>query len=236
MTPPPFRPPFRPPQPPPDPLSAEPDGAEPDGGDSALTTGEAMTVVNRPSPSQRKVHSDPKHPIPGVGSTIPVADRPTDPGAAGGPPSAVTLVNGVVSSAPPTVTDVTDVPAPRLAEPTPVPVAPQPPVVQPVLRVLRGEKLDVLPYLILNGKNYIGRSTPDKPADIDITVQERIEQVWASRQHAVVSFENGVVQIEDLNSLNGTFVNRVRLHPGLPRPLLPGDIVQIGTVQLRFEV
>ena len=41
--------------------------------------------------------------------------------------------------------------------------------------------------------------------------------------------------IEDLNSLNGTFVNRQRIHPGQQRELHPGDIVQVGTVQLRVE-
>ena len=68
-------------------------------------------------------------------------------------------------------------------------------------------------YPIYPGRNYIGRTT-DKPADIDLTGQEPPEQVWSSRQHAVVILDRGGLTIEDLNSLNGTFVNRTRLSPG----------------------
>ena len=42
------------------------------------------------------------------------------------------------------------------------------------------------------------------------------------------------VAVEDLNSLNGTWVNGVRIHPGQRRPLKPGDVLQIGTVQMKL--
>lgn len=102
------------------------------------------------------------------------------------------------------------------------------------LIVVRGERLGQ-EYPLLPGKNFIGRSTPEKPADIDLTSQERAEQVWASRQHAVVALDGGVPTLEDLNSLNGTFVNRVRLYPGQRATLRPGDVVQVGTVQMRLD-
>lgn len=104
----------------------------------------------------------------------------------------------------------------------------------PQLRVVRGEKIDMI-FRILPGKNYLGRTSPDKPVDIDLTNQERVEQVWASRQHAVITLDRGAVLLEDLNSLNGTYVNRVRLYPGQSKVLQPGDVLQIGTVQLRLE-
>ncbi len=109
------------------------------------------------------------------------------------------------------------------------------PGAQPRLRVLRGERLDVPPFALLDGKNYIGRFV-DKPVDIDLTGQEPTDQVWASRQHAVITVSNGVITIEDLNSLNGTFLNRSRIHPGQGRKLAAGDIIQIGMVQLRIEM
>ena len=53
--------------------------------------------------------------------------------------------------------------------------------------------------------------------DIDLDDQEAADRIWSSRQHAVITFENGTLTIEDLNSLNGTFVNRTRVHPGQVR-------------------
>jgi FHA domain len=114
---------------------------------------------------------------------------------------------------------------------TPPPVAPAAP---PRLVVIRGEKLNV-EFPVYDGKNYVGRAS-DKPVDIDLTGQEASDQVWSSRQHALVTHDHGTLLVEDLNSLNGTFVNRSRLHPGQKRVLQSGDVVQIGTVQFRVEI
>jgi hypothetical protein len=107
-------------------------------------------------------------------------------------------------------------------------------VVKPYLVVLRGEKID-MQYPIYSGKNYMGR-TDERPVDIDLEIQEPPDRIWTSRQHAVITFENGVLTIEDLNSLNGTFVNRTRVHPGQVRALQGNDIIQVGTVQMRLIV
>jgi len=45
--------------------------------------------------------------------------------------------------------------------------------------------------------------------------------------------EDGILTVEDLNSSNGTFINRTRLYPGQKRVLNIDDIVQIGTVQMK---
>jgi len=88
---------------------------------------------------------------------------------------------------------------------------------------------------IYEGRNFIGR--PDeRPVDIDLVDQESPDRVWASRQHAVVTYENGVLTIEDLNSLNGTFVNRARITPGQQRVLQVNDVIQIGTVHLKVTM
>ncbi len=106
--------------------------------------------------------------------------------------------------------------------------------IRPQMVVVRGERLDVA-YPILKGKNFIGRMA-DQPVDIDLESQEPVERIWTSRQHAVVTYENGALILEDLASLNGTFVNRTRLYPGHAKILQPGDIVQIGTVQMRLTI
>lgn len=56
----------------------------------------------------------------------------------------------------------------------------------------------------------------------------------ASQQHARVYLENNAVLIEDLNSLNGTYVNGERIEK--PVELLSGDEVMIGTTKLFFIV
>ncbi len=105
------------------------------------------------------------------------------------------------------------------------------PGVRPRLRVVRGRKLNA-EYAINDGPNFIGRRD-DHPIAIDLEDQEPAERIWTSRKHAVLHFVDGSLEIEDLNSLNGTFVNRIRLAPGDRRSLSINDIVQVGTIQLR---
>jgi hypothetical protein len=110
------------------------------------------------------------------------------------------------------------------------PTAPAAPT-SPKLVVVRGQRMDVQ-YPIYPGKNYLGR-TDDKPVDIDLEDQESQDRIWTSRQHAVVTFEDGKLTVEDLNSLNGTFVNRTRVHPGQVKDLQENDVIQVGTVHLK---
>jgi len=105
---------------------------------------------------------------------------------------------------------------------------------QPKLLVTRGLKQNV-EYPIYPGQNYIGRAD-EKPVDVDLDDQEPPDRVWSSRQHALVLFENNEMTIEDLNSANGTFLNRVKLPGGQKQPLKNDDVIQIGTVQLKVKV
>jgi FHA domain len=106
-----------------------------------------------------------------------------------------------------------------------------PGLANPKLVVVRGQRMDVQ-YPLFAGKNYLGR-TDDKPVDIDLDDQEAPDRIWTSRQHAVITLDNGALAIEDLNSLNGTFVNRTRVHPGQVRELHENDVIQVGTVHMK---
>ncbi len=53
-----------------------------------------------------------------------------------------------------------------------------------------------------------------------------------SRRHAQFELANGIVLVNDLGSANGTLVNGQRLAPNQPRPLMPGDQVQLGSTTL----
>lgn len=126
-------------------------------------------------------------------------------------------------------------PAPIASAPVPSPVSDDPYFVSdsanPRLYVVRGQKPKV-EFPILGGLNFIGRAD-DKPVDIDLEDQENPERVWASRQHAVIEFEDNKITIEDLNSSNGTFLNRNKIYPGQKMPLKANDMVQIGNIQMK---
>lgn len=70
----------------------------------------------------------------------------------------------------------------------------------------------------------IGRS-PDN----DIGIPER----HVSRQHAVITYRDGVFVITDLGSANGTFVNDRRLSE--PFPLAHGDVIRLYVPVLNFS-
>ncbi|MFN4259960.1 MAG: FHA domain-containing protein [Gemmataceae bacterium] len=130
-------------------------------------------------------------------------------------------------------------PAPPPAAPAPAPAAEAvegqlPPGAAPRLVVMRGQKINA-EYPVYEGHNFVGRAD-EKPVDIDLEDQEPPDRVWSSRQHALITFENNVLAIEDLNSSNGTFVNRTRVYPGQKRTLNVNDVIQIGTVQLKVVI
>ncbi|MBL8799566.1 MAG: FHA domain-containing protein [Planctomycetia bacterium] len=102
------------------------------------------------------------------------------------------------------------------------------------LVVVRGLRTQV-EYPIYEGMNYIGRFD-ENPVDIDITDQESPTEPQSSRQHACVTWEGGSLFVEDMNSANGTFVNRVRLTPSQKKQLRNGDFIQTGTVMFLVKL
>ncbi len=129
-------------------------------------------------------------------------------------------------------------PAAAVAPPPAAPAAqaPIPAGAQIKLVVQRGVKIGE-EYNIFPGENFIGRAD-EKPVDVDLTFQEPEDRVWCSRQHALIVYDDaaGTLTIEDLNSSNGTFVNRARVYPGQPAQLHAGNTIQIGTVHMRIKV
>ena len=77
-------------------------------------------------------------------------------------------------------------------------------------------------YVLERERLTIGRS-PDSDIFLD--------DVTVSRRHAVLTRKGGGFSIQDLGSLNGTFVNRRRVDA---QDLQDGDDVQIGKYKLTF--
>jgi hypothetical protein len=61
----------------------------------------------------------------------------------------------------------------------------------------------------------------------------RLEDTFASSQHARLAPHGEVMVLEDLGSTNGTYLNEEPLRG--PQPLHPGDRIRIGDSQFTFE-
>ena len=174
-------------------------------------------VMSDPPPAALFV-DEPQH--------VPAPEPVAPPAAVAPPPPVVAVAAAAVAPAAP--------PAPAGAAAGTGPSVP--PGSKPKLVVKRGQKIG-FEFPIYPESNYIGRSD-DKPVDIDLEDQEPPERVWCSRQHALILFDENAwtITVEDLNSSNGTYVNRERVYPGQPRQLFVNDTVQIGTVHLSLKV
>ncbi len=82
----------------------------------------------------------------------------------------------------------------------------------------------------------IGRLDPASASfpDIDLTNDGGLAK-GVSRRHAKITRRGSEVFIEDLGSINGTFLNRERLPPYLPRMLKSGDELRLGKLVLRVS-
>ena len=56
---------------------------------------------------------------------------------------------------------------------------------------------------------------------------------FASARHARIEPRRDGVWVEDIGSTNGTYVNGARI--GKPRALRPGDVIRVGSTDLRYE-
>ena len=91
-------------------------------------------------------------------------------------------------------------------------------------------------FLIEDGNNLIGRWDPDAGAFPEIDLEQEDVDAKISRKHAVIEQNGDMVTLEDIGSLNGTFVNRgPRLEQGAKHQLKIGDEIVIGKVFLKLE-
>jgi hypothetical protein len=89
---------------------------------------------------------------------------------------------------------------------------------------------------LLGRSNYtLGRSIKDQAVvpDIDLANYDAYEY-GVSRLHAEMRIESDGVFVIDLESANGTLINGKRLNSLKPTPLLHGDVLQLGRMQLQL--
>lgn len=130
-------------------------------------------------------------------------------------------------------------PMPSQQVPTPG-VAPGPPPVYAPMAAVQGRLVvqgtnASLPFPPGRTEIVVGREDPVSNVfpEIDLT-DHGGDEGGVGRRHARIFLQGVQVLIEDLNSVNYTYVNRERLMPGQPRSLSDGDEVQLGRVKLTF--
>jgi serine/threonine-protein kinase len=81
----------------------------------------------------------------------------------------------------------------------------------------------------------IGRTHRNIVADIDLGPHGG-SQLGISRRHACLIRQDQGWAIDDLESLNGTFVNSIQVKPGHPVPLHDGDQIRCSRMSLVFSL
>lgn len=87
----------------------------------------------------------------------------------------------------------------------------------------RGQARDTIPIPV--GGLLIGRSAQCDLRLLDPTV---------SRKHCLIKYRDGRLQVEDLNSLTGTYVNEERVHRS--QSLKSADAVRVGSVEFYVQL
>jgi pSer/pThr/pTyr-binding forkhead associated (FHA) protein len=80
-------------------------------------------------------------------------------------------------------------------------------------------------YVLMEGAT----ATMGRASSNDIYIPEQ----HVSRQHAVVSYREGIFMLTDLDSANGTFINDERISESFP--LASGDIIRLHVPTLEFS-
>ncbi|MAS34837.1 MAG: hypothetical protein CL610_12575 [Anaerolineaceae bacterium] len=90
-------------------------------------------------------------------------------------------------------------------------------------------------YLDENDELVLGRIDPDTgdSPPIDLTAYKAAEK-GVSRRHAVITRRETALNLIDLGTTNGTFLNGQRLVANQPRVLRDGDEVRLGHLVLRI--
>jgi hypothetical protein len=88
-----------------------------------------------------------------------------------------------------------------------------------------------------DGNNLVGRWDPETGSFPEVDLDADDPEAKISRKHALIRIDGGKITIEDIGSLNGTYVNRQpRLSPGSPAEIKSGEEVIIGKTFLKLVV
>jgi hypothetical protein len=175
---------------------------------------------------------------PPAAATPPAEPKPEPAPEAAAPPS-----NGAEAPPPAEEPKPSDAPTgeikPEAAAPAPAPVevpAGEVAAFKARLSVVRGGRKGQ-EFPLEDGNNLVGRWDPDTGSFPEVDLDADDPEAKISRKHALIRIADAKITIEDIGSLNGTYVNRQpRLAPGSPVELKTGDEIIIGKTFLKLVV
>jgi hypothetical protein len=180
-----------------------------------------------PAPSESaKAEAAPSEPAPVEAAPVPQPEgAPAEPEAAPPPSEAPTGEIKAEAAAPAAAVEA---PAPEAAA--------APAAFKAKLMLVRGGRKGQ-EFPLEEGNNLVGRWDPETGAFPEVDLDADDPEAKISRKHALIRIEGGKLTIEDIGSLNGTYVNRQpRLQPGSPVELKTGDEIIIGKTFLKLVV
>jgi pSer/pThr/pTyr-binding forkhead associated (FHA) protein len=129
---------------------------------------------------------------------------------------------------------------PEVAKPVEAPAAPAAAgsagLFKARLKVVRGGRKDQ-EFPLEDGNNLVGRWDPETGSFPEVDLDADDPEAKISRKHALIRIADGKITVEDIGSLNGTYVNRgSRLQPGSPVELKTGDEIIIGKTFLKLTI
>ncbi len=92
-------------------------------------------------------------------------------------------------------------------------------------------------FELQDGINLIGRWDQDGGACPEVDLDDHDIEAKISRKHAVIELRGGQAFLEDVGSMNGTYLRKTqRLEPNRPVEIVDGDEFLVGKTLLRFVV
>lgn len=210
------------------PGARSPAGSPPSPGSPALAAGGPIRSPAHPGgPDQDQPGPGRQAAAPGTGPFVPLAGaaepypRPqlSPPARAGGPAAAGPAAAGPAAGGPPARAEGAAAAGPRV---DPVVGAPKPAPASPQFKLVHESTGVEIRLPLADGTLVVGRPGGDP----DVDVSGFPEATVVSRKHARVIIAGGRLQIEDLGSANGTYLNNARVRG--PVPLADGDRLAFG--------
>jgi hypothetical protein len=104
---------------------------------------------------------------------------------------------------------------------------------QMVLRILLRETNDLI-ETHFEDECIIGRAVENVAPDVDLTSHNAVE-LGVSRRHVKLTRQSATIMVQDLGSVNGTYLNGQKLMPYQPRVLRNEDELRLGHMTLRIS-
>lgn len=99
---------------------------------------------------------------------------------------------------------------------------------------IRVRDADALLEVDFDSEIVLGREVGDSTPDVDLTAYNA-QHLGVSRRHAKLTRERATVMVQDLGSVNGTFLNGQKLMPYQPRVLRNEDELILGRLVMRVS-